>query len=300
MKLAITGGTGFVGSHLIDLAVAQGHDVRALTRRPQPPRAQVEWIAGALDQPESLAKLCEGAEAVIHVAGVINGDAEAFRKGNVGGTEAVVTAAENMGVKRFVQVSSLSAREPRLSLYGASKCEAEGPVKGFLGDWTIIRPPAIYGPGDREMFEFFKVARTGVMPLPPAGRLSLIHVDDLCALLLDCLDATESFGQTYEPDDGVPNGWTHHDFARAIGTAIGHKVLPLSLPKPLLGIGATLDKLLRGKQAKLTPDRVAYFCHPDWTVHTPPPASLWQARIDSPIGLAQTAAWYRQHGWLKP
>ncbi|NIJ09501.1 uncharacterized protein YbjT (DUF2867 family) [Sphingomonas vulcanisoli] len=300
MKLAVTGGTGFVGGHLLDLAIARGHTLRALTRRPQPARDGIVWIEGALDRPESLAWLCEGTDAVIHIAGVINGDREAFHSGNVNGTENMVAAAEPAGVKRFVHVSSLAAREPQLSVYGWSKCQSEAPVRGFLGNWTIIRPPAIYGPGDREILGIFRAARFGVLPLPPAGHLSLLHVDDLCRLLLDCIYAPESHGKSYEPDDGVPGGWEYRAFARAIGEAIGRRVLPLPLPKALLGVGAGIDRLLRGQKAQLTPDRVAYFCHPDWTAHAErqPPASLWQAQIDSRTGLTQTAAWYRAQGWL--
>ena len=300
MRIAITGGTGFVGGHLIDLALARGHAIHALTRRPQAAREGVVWIEGALDRPDSLAQLAEGAQAVIHVAGVINGDRAAFYQGNVIGTGNMLTAAAGAGVGRFAHVSSLAAREPRLSAYGWSKRESEAPVRGFAGDWTIIRSPAIYGPGDREMLEFFKVARLGFLPLPPAGRLSVIHARDLCRLLLDCLDRAESFGQTYEPDDGVPGGWSHGDFARAIGAALGRRVLPLPLPKALLALAARGDALVRGARAKLTPDRVAYFCHPDWAAApgAHPPAPLWHAEIETPAGLAETAAWYRAQGWL--
>ena len=301
MIFAITGGTGFVGSHLIRKALAEGHQVRALTRRPQRAMPGVRWIAGSLEQPEALAELVTGADAVAHVAGVINGDKAAFHEGNVVGTEHMVTAAAHTGIERFVHISSLAAREPQLSAYGASKCAAEEPViAGLPGGWTIIRPPAIYGPGDRELLELFKLARRGLVPLPSGGRLSVIAVEDLCRLILACLIGDAAIGRTYEPDDGRPGGWSTTDFARAVGRAVGRRVLTLPLPKPLLRLGATLDHAIRGDRAKLTRDRVGFYTHPDWAVRAQyqPPATLWAPRIATEDGLAATAAWYRAQGWL--
>ena len=300
MRIAITGATGFLGSHLIELALAHGHQVNALTRRPQPPSDGVTWIEGALDRPDSLSALCEGCDAVIHVAGVINGTAHEFYLGNVAGTEAMIAAAARADVARFVHISSLSAREPALSAYGRSKCESEEPVIAAGRDWTIIRPPAIYGPRDREMLDLFRFARYGLLPLPPGGRLSIIHVRDLCGLILACLGDSASHGRTYEPDDGRETGWTSVELARAIGHAVGRKVLPLPLPRRLLLAGVRLDTLIRGAKAKLTRDRVNYFCHPDWTAapHARPPASLWRAGIPTEEGLAATARWYKVQGWL--
>jgi uncharacterized protein YbjT (DUF2867 family) len=300
MKLAITGATGFVGSHLIERAVAAGHEVRALTRRPQSAAAGVTWVEGALDRPDSLARLAEGCDAVIHVAGVINGDREAFRLGNIVGTEHMLDAAAHAGITRFVHISSLAAREPSLSAYGWSKAESEEPVIAAGGDWTIIRPPAVYGPRDREMLELFRFAARRVVPLPPGGRLSVIHAADLCDLILACLDRPESHSHMFEPDDGKPGGWGTTELARAIGAAVGRRVLPLPLPRALLIGASAADRLIRRSHAKLTRDRVNYFTHPDWTAsaHAHPPASLWQAKIATEQGLAATARWYRGHGWL--
>src|SRR4051812_10263948 len=158
--LAVTGGTGFVGSHLLLLALEQGYDVRALTRGWKPPEDEIAWVDGALDRPEALLKLCTGADAVIHVAGVINAPNRAgFEAANVAGTAAMIDAARKAGVKRFVHVSSLVAREPDLSAYGWSKLPSEKLVAASGLDWTIVRPPAVYGPGDRETLELFRMAR---------------------------------------------------------------------------------------------------------------------------------------------
>src|SRR3954451_4537443 len=144
MRLAITGGTGFVGSHLIDVAVAAGHSIKALTRREQVEREGVEWVGGDLGTRDALERLVDGAEGIIHVAGTISGhSAAAFEIGNVAGTLAMLAAATAGGIQRFVHVSSLAAREPKLSLYGASKARAEELVHSSGLEWAIVRPPAV-------------------------------------------------------------------------------------------------------------------------------------------------------------
>jgi len=300
MRIAVTGGTGFVGSHLIGLALAEGHRINALTRRPQEAQDRLTWIPGALDDPDSLAALCTGCDAVIHVAGVINGSAHEFHQGNVVGTEAMIAAAADAGIQRFVHVSSLSAREPLLSAYGRSKLESEEPVIASGSGWAIVRPPAIYGPRDREMLDLFRFARRGILPLPPGGRISVIHAEDLCRLLLACVENPLAEGRLFEPDDGRENGWTPVEFARAIGRAMHRRVLALPMPKALLMAGVRIDKAIRGDKAKLTRDRVNYFCHPDWVSapHARPPAELWHPRIPTDEGLAATARWYEAQGWL--
>jgi len=300
--LAVTGATGFVGAHLVRLALAQGYDVRALTRGWKPPEDEIAWVDGALDRPDTLAKLCGGADAVIHIAGLINARTRgAFEAVNVGGTANMIDAARRTGVRRFVHVSSLAAREPQLSAYGASKAKSERLVAASGLDWTIVRPPAVYGPGDRETLELFKMARRGLVALPPKGRFSVIHVEDLCRLVLALLDDADSWSETYEPDDGREGGWEHRHFARTLGRLYGRRALTLSVPKPAMRVAAGLDRLLRRDRAKLTADRVGYYCHPDWTVSAErrPPERLWKPAIHTPSGLRDTADWYREQGWLR-
>jgi uncharacterized protein YbjT (DUF2867 family) len=302
VTLAVTGATGFVGRAVLEEAARKGLDVRALTRRPQKTTAGVEWIAGDLRDRRALMKLVKNAEAVIHVAGVINThDPMGFHLGNVEGTLALIEAAVASGVPRFVFVSSLAAREPKLSKYGASKAHAEKLVKASGLDWTIVRPPAIYGPRDREILELFKLARRGVVPMPPQGRASLIHVADLARLLLALAPSGERVTQhVFEPDDGKPEGWSHRELARAIGWAVGRRPWVPHLSKPMLERLARLDKAFRGRKAKLTPDRVGYMVHPDWVSRPSkrPPAKLWRPEVPTLEGLKATAGWYREQGWL--
>lgn len=298
--LAITGGTGFVGGTLVRHAVMRGHMVRALTRTHQPSNAKIEWVDGALDRPDSLARLVEGADAVIHVAGAINArDRDGFEAANVLGTLNVVEAAKAAGARRFIHVSSLAAREPELSNYGWSKARSEQVVGASGLDWTIVRPPAVYGPGDRETLELFRMAKRGLMLLPPAGRISVIEVSDLSRFMLTLIGHQETLGETYEPDDGCAEGWTHREFAEAIAHAVGRKhVATFATPRMLMRLGARIDRLFRGRRAKLTLDRAAYFGHPDWVSALRPPAELWRPHIETNAGLKATAVAYKAAGWL--
>jgi uncharacterized protein YbjT (DUF2867 family) len=213
----------------------------------------------------------------------------------------IVDAMRRQGVRRLIHVSSLAAREPGLSDYGWSKELAEKHVMASGLDWTIVRPPAIYGPGDREMLDLFRMAKRGVMMLPPGGRLSVIEVSDLARLLLALTQEREaSLAHIYEVDDGTPGGWDHKDFGQAIGRAVGRAVRTLATPAWLLKTTARLDRGFRGSGAKLTPDRASYFCHPDWVAapERQAPAEVWNPQVVTAEGLKSTAEAYRAKGWL--
>lgn len=293
LRIAVTGGTGFVGSRLLAALARDGHEVRALTRRPMDDKPGLAWVPGSLGESESLERLTKGADALIHVAGVINADEAGFEAGNVRGTAAMLAAAKAQKVRRFVHVSSLAAREPDLSLYGGSKARAEDLVRNSGLSYTIVRPPAVYGSGDRETLDLFRMAKRGLILLPPAGRLSLIHADDLARLLI-ALATAESPPPLTEPDDGKPGGWAHREFASALGEAVGRRALAVSMPRAAVHLGALLDGLVRRGEAKLTSDRAAYFCHPDWVANPvlAPPAGLWAPAIETRAGLRATAECY--------
>ncbi|MCM0000049.1 MAG: NAD(P)-dependent oxidoreductase [Erythrobacter sp.] len=302
--LAITGATGFVGSAVLNEALKQGHTVRALARREQAPRAGVEWVRGDLSDTAALAALVQGADAVVHVAGLTNTpDPAQFEVANVTGTANVIAAMKEAGARRLVFVSSLSARKPELSAYGASKAQAEALVEASKLDWTTVRPPAVYGPRDIDMLDLFRAAKWGVVPLPPGGATSIIHADDLAALLvsLAATSAAPTRHQTYEPDDGREGGWSHKELAAAIGRAMGRRVVfAPHLPRKVLDAAAAADRRMRGSKAKLTADRVGYMAHPNWVARfdRKPPPALWQPRIAGEEGLKATAEWYKREGWV--
>ena len=299
--VAVTGATGFVGQALLEAAVQHGFDLRALARKRQVPRLGVEWIPGDLSSRAALDRLVRGTSAVIHIAGVVNApDAAAFEAGNVAGTLNVVEAARAAGVPRFIHVSSLSAREPQLSAYGASKARGERMVMASGLDWTVVRPPWVYGPRDTDTLEMFKLAKWGVVPVP-AGRASVIHVNDLARLLLALLPGGEDVTRKlFEPDDGRVNGWTHREIGRGIGWALGRRPWVPQLSKAALTRISRIERMVRGDKARLTLDRVGYVTHPDWVVSADAavPADLWAPQVRTGEGLKATAAWYRQEKWL--
>ena len=285
-RLAVTGATGFVGAATLDAAIAGGMKINALTRKPTFPRRGVTWTPGELGDRESM---------------VNAPNRKGFADGNVTGTMNVVDAMRRTGVRRIVHVSSLAAREPQLSDYGWSKELAERHVMASALDWTIVRPPAIYGPGDREMLDLFKMATKGFVMLPPGGRLSVIDVSDLARLLLALVaDRGESLAQIYEVSDGTPEGLTHDAFGHAIGKALNRDVRTIATPRWLLNVSAVTDRMVRGRKAKLTQDRVAYFCHGDWVARPDMavPKEIWAPKVGLDAGLKAAVAGYRAKSWL--
>jgi len=147
--------------------------------------------------------------------------------------------------------------------------------------------------------ELFRMAKMGMILMPPRGRLSLIHVEDLAGLLLALVGPAPG-NLVIEADDGRPGGWSHREFGQGLGRAVGTRPVVMSAPGLFLRLAAGADQLIRGPRAKLTPDRAAYFSHRDWVVDSKlgAPPDLWRPRIDTAQGLADTASWYRQQGWL--
>ncbi len=305
LKLAITGGSGFVGGHTLKAAATRGHRVRALARRPQLPMDGVEWVSGNLDDPATLSQLVDGADAVIHIAGVTNARRAAdFHAANVQGTANLLAAR---GQLPLVHVSSLAAREPALSVYGASKLAGEQLALLAPGKVAAVRPPGVYGPGDTEVLMLFKAVKAGLVPLPANARASMLYGPDLAealvALAEDLAGKASSAGGCFEIDDGH-GGYAQTEIIAAIAAAINHKAMVLPIPGALLGLGAAIDTALAkvtGRLPKLSFDRARYLAHRDWSADASALRSLglWQPHTSLADGMHETASWYRQHGMLR-
>jgi len=299
---AVTGASGFVGPHLIAALARHGWKARLLIRRwtPLPSLAGVdaEIVWGDLSDAASLARLVEGADAVVHAAGLIKARrAEDFLAINRDGTARLSSLAPDAP---FLLLSSLAAREPRLSPYAASKRAAEEVVGRRSGSWLTVRAPAVYGPGDRETLAYFKIAARGfaLRPDRPDARLSLIHVEDLAEMLALAIDRPlpRAVG---EVDDGRAGGYSHDEMAAAAASALGAPVRPLSVPQGMMTAVATVNAFRPSAQI-LTPAKVRELFHPDWVAHDRSLAAStgFAARYDLTEGFRHTIWWYRARGWL--
>ena len=219
--LALTGGTGFIGGALIRRLTSNGWHIRALFRpasaSKRPAGLTAEWIEGDLEDHQSLLRLVRGVDTIVHCAGTVRGATRAqFNHVNVNGVAQLVQAAtEQHPAPRFLLMSSLAAREPQLSPYAASKRLAEEVLaaESVKMPWTVFRPCAVYGPGDRELLPVWRRMARGVAPLPGSGRgrFSLIYVEDLVEAIVRWLNCNNGQGRTFELHDGKPGGYSWHD-----------------------------------------------------------------------------------------
>jgi nucleoside-diphosphate-sugar epimerase len=312
--VAVTGATGFVGSHIVGHLDRAGWRVRILTRRlPVSPHygdAAVEAVIGTLEDGPAVVHLVRDVDAVVHAAGKIKARSHAeFFAANATGTRLVVEAAIATGRRpRFLLISSLAARRPQISDYAASKLAGEAELTrlddGAL-PWSILRPPAVYGPGDRETLTFFRALRLGIAMLPPArdSRLSLMHVGDLAAAVVAALGSTSIDSRTFEIDDGHSGGYSWDDLVGTAARHLGLRPLRLRIPGPLLQAFAQANAAVHqvtGGTAMLTPGKAREFLHRDWTSrdHALTAATSWQPTVGIDKGFAETIAWYRRHHWL--
>jgi nucleoside-diphosphate-sugar epimerase len=275
--VALTGATGFIGGALLRTLVDSGFHVRALTRRPQPAVANVTWVPGDLQTPAALSTLLAGANSLVHCAGAVRGKSvDEFKRVNVEGTQAIVSACLAQTARpRLLFMSTLAARAPELSWYATSKAAAENVIREQGQDlhWTILRPTAVYGPGDREMRPLFQWLLRGILPTPqPAGsRFSLLHVDDLSAAVLQWLGHRIETNRIFELCDGTDGGYDAATLARMVESQYGRRVRVLKLPATLLHLVARVNLVVSratGRSPMLTPGKVRELIHPDWSADT--------------------------------
>ncbi len=305
--VALTGATGFVGGHTLNELIKTGHTVRALTRRSQPERQDVEWVPGSLDDAESLARLVEGADVLMHLAGLTKAiTRDQFFDVNVAGSKRLFEAAQKAKVSHVIHVSSLAAREPRLSHYGASKAGTELllTARKWSFTWTILRPPGIYGPGDKEILKLLKATKLGILPAPGGSRnrFSLIHAQDLAKALAALCDKSNK-QSVLEIDDNHAGGYDIKAVAKALPGGSKKKTTIVPLPFPVLGaIGGVNDMLARAinKPFMLTLSTARYLSHPDWCVKEPRrfKHAGWSPQFDLEAGLKDTLDWYQKNDLL--
>ncbi len=298
-RIALTGATGFVGQHLQRCLLAEGHQVRALIRPSSAARAGLaegcQRIVVELSDHEGLQAALADVDAVVYCAGSVRGArADDFRAANVAGVaQLAAVAAAQERPPPFLLISSLAASRPQVSDYALTKFEGEQALAGFPAlPWTVLRPPALYGPGDREMRPVLYWIRRGLAPMPGPRdqRLSLLHVEDLAAAVLAWLAASgQCRHQLYAIDDGTPGGYDWKAIGRAVA---GREPWLLPVPAVLLRSAARINQLLSlafGYAPMLTPGKVRELRQPDWLgdnseYHR---ASGWSPEIDLATGAAR-------------
>lgn len=312
--VAVTGATGFVGSHVVQALTDAGWAVRILARR-LPNQfwladVPVETIIGDLDDEASLRRLIRGCEAVVHAAGLIKArsTAEFLRINRDGVARLAALAAAAEPPPRFVLLSSLAAREPQLSPYASSKHAGEQALAALGGalHWTILRPPAIYGPGDRETLAFFRAVAGGIGPLAGSrdNRMSLAYVGDVAAAVAAVLAApAATAGAIYEVGDPAESGHSWRELIELAGRLLGTRPRLLRIPQLALSGAAKANwllALLTGRPRMLVPGKLREIQHPDWVCRNDLifRSTGWRPATGLETGFTETIVWYRSAGWL--
>jgi nucleoside-diphosphate-sugar epimerase len=301
--VALTGATGFIGSTLATVLHQAGWEVRALVRPGTTARhltdLSITRVTGTLEDVESLRSLVAGADAVVHCAGAVRGATQSdFRRVNVTGVERLAAAA---GLQTpppyFLLISSLAAREPQLSAYAASKRDGEHALQDKAGGmpWVILRPPAVYGPGDREMLPLFRWMMHGIALVTGArrARFSLLYVDDLATAVACLLEQGDTQGATFELHDGHPDGYSWDDIVSTVRELRGSRVIRVRVPVQLLRLAAAINEgtaRLFKRSPMLTLGKVRELSHPDWVSNNQAlhRATGWQPSVLLEEGLRKT------------
>jgi nucleoside-diphosphate-sugar epimerase len=327
MKVLLTGANGFVGSRILQQLAAGGIPAVILLRPTGSQRLIQDYLdgveirPGSLEEPATLAAALEGVSHVIHCAGKTKAVRRTeFAQVNVAGTQRLLDAVQARAgqVQRLVYLSSLAACGPGttqnpareddpphpVSAYGHSKLAAERLVWDLdAPPRVVLRPGAVYGPGDADFLELFQTARRGFIPQFGGGRqpLNLVYADDLARLTVRCLTDPRAVGRTFHVAHPQPT--TARELGRAVAAALGVKAKPVSLPLAFLvpiSWGAELVSRLTGRPSIVSVDRRRLLTAPGWVCDT---SHLrvelgWECETNLEEGLRRTAAWYQEAGWL--
>lgn len=321
----VTGATGFVGSHVIEVAGGFGLRMRALVRK----RADAarlaecgfECVTGALEDAAAVREAVAGVDAILHLAAATKARTpEEYQRANVAGTQAVIDALLDASPRpqRLVYLSSLAAVGPPvngrpvtradtprpLTTYGRTKLAGERVCEAVADrvQVAILRAPAVYGPRDRDVFSFFRLARLGVVPLPRAatGRLQMVHARDLARALLLAGTSAAARG-IYHVAEARSYGWD--EMAHMVGSAIGKQVRVIRVPDPVIVAAARASETITGLMGKSTifnRDKANELLAPGWLCETDLARRDFgfEAHIPLQEGFNETANWYKRHGWL--
>ncbi len=320
MNVLLTGASGFVGGFLAESLVRKGHHVTCLLRKTSDPgciqHLALRFLYADLCDRDAYEAELGRFDYIFHVAGVTKAVSEAeFFHANAEGAGILARAAAEScsGLRRFLLVSSLAAAGPSLdgtplteeaephpvSAYGRSKLEGEKAVLKYRDRMpiTIVRPPAVYGPRDKDFFVIFKAVRYGIFPYWGRCSYSLIHVKDLVEGLIRCAEHARAEGKTYYLADN--RIYSNDDILAGISAALGRKAFRLRLPRSVLPVVAALTKKKR-KKGIINPDKIQEIRYANWTCspHRAERDLGFLTTISFKEGSKNTADWYRKEKWL--
>jgi nucleoside-diphosphate-sugar epimerase len=327
LHVLVTGASGFVGSHVAEQLLADGHVVRCLVRKSSDKsfleKLGVELAYGAIEDKDAVAKAMGGIDAIVHSAGLVKAKRpEEFAKTNVEGTRNLLEVAldRRAQMKRFVFVSSLAAHGPSLdgapiaddrepnpvTQYGRSKLDAERLVTAAKDDLavTVIRPPSVYGPRDREMLVFFDAVSKGFMTVLGDGSqtLSVVYGEDVASACKKALVVEHESGRAYYVEDGQT--YTQPQMADVLEKVLGKRALRLKVPIGVVRVasyGSALYGRIANKAMMFTPDKVNELGAPHWVCSAEPIRRElgWSHSVTWEEGARRTAEWYRREGWIR-
>lgn len=312
-RVLLTGGTGFVGSHVASALVARGYEVRCTVRATSDTRwldsLDVEMVELDVAGPRDADAALRGVGAVVHAAGLTRAPNEAeFLRVNAVGTERLAGEAAAAGVRRFVFISSLAARGPEgaegpISPYGRSKAEAERRLAGLADrlELVVLRPGGVYGPRDSDLLPLFRMAARGLLVIPTsAAPLQPVFAEDVASATVRALAAPLP-GEPLPLAERARYEWT--DVGDLLERVVGRTVRVLRAPSSLFwaaGLTSELAARVTGSSPAMDRRRARDLSHHAW-ICDPGRAERalgWRAEVALPEGLERTVVWYREAGWL--
>ena len=327
MRIAVTGGTGFIGSHIVDSLLSRGHEVQCLVRK----TSDLRWLAekpvrffdGSLDERQSLGPVLEYCDAVIHAAGLTRAREEAdFLAANRDGTVNLVEAALSLpaGPRHIIAMSSQAVMGPNidgaasseddpmrpLTPYGRSKAAMETALQAYEAAKTMrctcIRAPGVYGPRDRDFLHYFRLVRRGLRLVVGSRKImSLVYIKTLAEAVADCVLNPRAYGQAFFITDSSPCDWD--EFSGMIEAALGKKTARVQLPEALVGAAALLFELLKPftrEPLLLDKNKLLEMRQQSWVLSAEKAKRVlgFSPSIGTAEAIEETCRWYREQGWL--
>ena len=325
MRVAVTGATGFLGAHVVAALRSGGHGLRILVRDPRKAvrvlgepsgTASPTHVVGDLADPIALRELCDGVDALVHLAGLVGARSRSeYEAVNVDGCRTLYAIAREVGAPalRVVHMSSLAAAGPHASAgseapvsdYGRSKLAGERELAQALTGWTVLRPGAIFGPGDREFLPLFRAARRRFIPVPgaPDRRVPLAYVEDVAAVVARAVECPPIHLalDVVDPADRTLREFLT-ELRRALGRTPGEERV-VGLPDGLVRLAARASSAVLGSRLPPTwaVDRVEDLLAGSWRTDGAGLAAALEWRDWTPLAeaLTRTVAWYREHGLVR-